>query len=75
MPAVNDARRNGAVPAQGLTLHLSGQVAGAGRSGYWFAADREKGTEGERIALNPAGFGVSTVLPRIGASALLTIPR
>ena len=70
-----DVRDLGAVPAQGLTLHLSGQVAGAGRSGYWFAADREQGTEGERIALNPAGFGVSTVLPRIGASALLTIPR
>jgi len=64
-----------AAPAQGMTLHVAGQVAGGGRSGFWFAPDREKGTEGERIALNPAGFGVSTVLPRLGGSALLTVPR
>ena len=70
-----DLRDSGPVAAQGITLHLSGQVAGSGRSGYWFAPDRDKGTEGERIALNPAGFGVSTVLPRMGGSALLTVPR
>ena len=70
-----DVKDGAAVPAQGITLHIAGQVAGGGRSGYWFAPDREKGTEGERIALNAAGFGVSTVLPRVGTSALLTIPR
>jgi hypothetical protein len=70
-----DVRDAGPIAAQGLTLHLAGQIAGGGRAGYWFAPDREKGIDGERIALNPAGFGVSTVLPRIGASALLTVPR
>ncbi len=70
-----DLGGGGAAPAQGMTLHLAGQIAGGGRSGYWFAPDRDKGEEGERIALNAAGFGVSTVLPRLGSSALLTIPR
>lgn len=70
-----DVRPEGPVPAQGITLHLAGQIAGGGRSGYWFAPDRDKGTDGERIALNAAGFGVSTVLPRVSGSALLTVPR
>jgi hypothetical protein len=70
-----DVREAGPVPAQGITLHVAGQVAGGGRTGFWFAPDRDKGTDGERIALNPAGFGVSTVLPRVGTAAMLTIPR
>ena len=70
-----EMRDTGPVAAQGLTLHVAGQVAGGGRSGYWFAPDRDQGSAGERIALNAAGFGVSTVLPRLGGSALLTIPR
>jgi hypothetical protein len=62
-------------PAQGVLLGIAGQAAGAGRTGYWFAPDRASGKDGERIALNPSGFSVSTVLPSIGSSALLAIPR
>ena len=69
-----DLRDSGFVPAQGILLQISGAAAGGGRTGYWFAHDRG-GKEGERIALNPSGFSVSTVLPAVGASALLSVPR
>ena len=62
-------------PAQGVLLHIAGQAAGAGRTGYWFAPERDAGKDGERISLNPSGFSVSTVLPGISAGALLAIPR
>ena len=62
-------------PAQGVLLHIAGQAAGAGRTGYWFAPERDTGKDGERIALNPSGFSVSTVLPGIAAGALLAVPR
>ncbi|HWE25012.1 MAG TPA: hypothetical protein VG496_13820, partial [Myxococcales bacterium] len=62
-------------PAQGVLLHIAGQAAGASRTGYWFAPERDTGKDGERIALNPSGFSVSTVLPGIAASALLAVPR
>jgi hypothetical protein len=62
-------------PAQGVLLHIAGQAAGAGRTGYWFAPERATGKDGERIALNPSGFSVSTVLPGISAGALLAVPR
>jgi hypothetical protein len=62
-------------PAQGVLLGVAGQAAGASRSGYWFAPERDSGKDGERIVLNPSGFSLSTVLPSIGGSALLTIPR
>jgi hypothetical protein len=62
-------------PAQGVLLHIAGQAAGAGRTGYWFAPERAAGKDGERIALNPSGFSVSTVLPGISAGALLAVPR
>jgi len=62
-------------PAQGVLLGVAGQAAGASRSGYWFAPERDSGKDGERIVLNPSGFSLSTVLPAIGGSALLTIPR
>ena len=70
-----DLREGGFGPAQGLTLHIAGQAAGGGRVGYWFAPERAGGRDGERISLNPSGFSVSTVLPAIGASALLAVPR
>ena len=62
-------------PAQGVLLGVAGQAAGASRSGYWFAPERASGKDGERIVLNPSGFSLSTVLPAIEGSALLTIPR
>jgi hypothetical protein len=62
-------------PAQGILLHIAGQAAGASRTGYWFAPERDTGKDGERISLNPSGFSVSTVLPGIAASALLAVPR
>src|SRR5438445_471593 len=62
-------------PAQGVLLHIAGQAAGAGRTGYWFAPERDAGKDGERISLNPSGFSVSTVLPGIIAGALLAVPR
>ncbi len=62
-------------PAQGVLLHIAGQAAGAGRTGYWFAPERDSGKDGERISLNPSGFSVSTVLPGISAGALLAVPR
>jgi len=62
-------------PAQGVLLGVAGQAAGASRSGYWFAPERASGKDGERIVLNPSGFSLSTVLPSIAGSALLTIPR
>jgi hypothetical protein len=62
-------------PAQGVLLGVAGQAAGASRSGYWFAPERDSGKDGERIVLNPSGFSLSTVLPAIAGSALLTIPR
>jgi len=62
-------------PAQGVLLHIAGQAAGAGRTGYWFAPERAAGKDGERISLNPSGFSVSTVLPGIAAGALLAVPR
>ena len=62
-------------PAQGVLLHIAGQAAGAGRTGYWFAPERDAGKDGERISLNPSGFSVSTVLPGIFAGALLAVPR
>ena len=62
-------------PAQGVLLGVAGQAAGASRSGYWFAPERASGKDGERIVLNPSGFSLSTVLPAITGSALLTIPR
>jgi hypothetical protein len=69
-----DLHDTGFVPAQGILLQIAGAAAGGGRTGYWFAHDRG-GKEGERIALNPSGFSVSTVLPAVGASALLSVPR
>jgi hypothetical protein len=70
-----DLREAGFGPAQGLMLHIAGQAAGGGRAGYWFAPERAGGRDGERISLNPSGFSVSTVLPNIGANALLAVPR
>lgn len=61
--------------AQGVQLTIAAQVAGGGRSGYWFAPDRSSGKDGERIPLNPSGFSVSTILPSVSAYALLTVPR
>ncbi|MFN2549975.1 MAG: hypothetical protein ABR567_21330 [Myxococcales bacterium] len=62
-------------PAQGVQLTIAGQAAGGGRSGYWFVPERDGGRDGERIALNPSGFSVSTILPSIDAYALLAVPR
>lgn len=62
-------------PAQGVQLTIAGQAAGGGRSGYWFAPERDGGKDGERIALNPSGFSVSTILPSVDAYALLAVPR
>ena len=62
-------------PAQGVQLTIAGQAAGGGRSGYWFAPERDGGRDGERIALNPSGFSVSTILPSIDAYSLLAVPR
>jgi hypothetical protein len=56
-------------------LIIAGQAAGGGRSGYWFAPERAGGKDGERIALNPSGFSVSTILPSVDAYALLAVPR
>jgi hypothetical protein len=64
-----------AAAAQGVQLTIAGQAAGGGRSGYWFAEDRQAGPDGERITLNPSGFSVSTILPSIDTYALLTVPR
>lgn len=73
---VNCDLRDGAlVPAQGVQLFIAGQAAGGGRAGYWFSPEREGGRDGERIVLNPSGFSVSTVLPAVGAHALLAVPR
>ena len=73
---VNCDLRDGAlVPGQGVQLFIAGQAAGGGRAGYWFSPDREGGRDGERIVLNPSGFSVSTVLPAVGAHALLAVPR
>ena len=66
---------DGPRPAQGVLLHIAGQAAGAGRTGYWFAPERAAGKDGERISLNPSGFSVSTILPGIAAGALLAVPR
>jgi hypothetical protein len=60
--------------AQGVLLQIAGAAAGGGRTGYWFAPERA-GKDGERITLNPSGFSVSTVLPSVGACALLSVPR
>jgi hypothetical protein len=62
-------------PAQGVQVSIAGQAAGGGRSGYWFAPERSGGKDGERITLNPSGFSVSTILPSVGAYALLAVPR
>ena len=62
-------------PAQGVQLSIAGQAAGGGRSGYWFAPERDGGRDGERISLNPSGFSVSTILPSVDAYALLAVPR
>ncbi len=70
-----DLRHGALVPGQGVQLFIAGQAAGGGRAGYWFSPDREGGRDGERIVLNPSGFSVSTVLPAIGAHALLAVPR
>jgi hypothetical protein len=64
----------GFAAAQGVLLQIAGAAAGAGRTGYWFSPERP-GKDGERIALNPSGFSVSTVLPSVGACALLSVPR
>jgi hypothetical protein len=69
-----ELREAGFVPAQGMLLQIAGAAAGAGRTGYWFSPERG-GKDGEKIALNPSGFSVSTVLPAVSASALLSIPR
>ena len=69
-----DLRESGFGSAQGMLLQIAGAAAGGGRTGYWFAPDRG-GKEGDRIALNPSGFSVSTVLPAVGAHALLSVPR
>jgi len=62
-------------PAQGVQLTIAGQAAGGGRSGYWFAPERDGGKDGERITLNPSGFSVSTILPSVSGYALLAVPR
>jgi hypothetical protein len=73
---VNLDLRGGAVTAaQGVQLTIAGQAAGGGRSGYWFAPERDGGKDGERITLNPSGFSVSTILPSVDAYALLAVPR
>jgi hypothetical protein len=61
--------------AQGVQLTIAGHAAGGGRSGYWFAPERDGGRDGERITLNPSGFSVSTILPSIAGYALLAVPR
>jgi hypothetical protein len=70
-----DLREAGAPTAQGVQLSIAGQAAGGGRLGYWFAAERAGGRDGERITLNPSGFSVSTILPSVEAYALLAVPR
>jgi len=70
-----DLREGQLVPSQGALLHIAGQAAGAGRTGYWFAPERDGGRDGERISLNPSGFSVSTVLPSFTSASLLAVPR
>ena len=70
-----DLREGQLVPSQGALLHIAGQAAGAGRTGYWFAPERDGGRDGERISLNPSGFSVSTVLPSFNTTSLLAVPR
>ena len=70
-----DLRGDALAPAQGVQMSIAGQAAGGGRSGYWFAPERDGGRDGERITLNPSGFSVSTILPIIDAYALLAVPR
>lgn len=70
-----DLRDSALAPAQGVQVTIAGQAAGGGRSGYWFAPERDGGKDGERIVLNPSGFSVSTILPGIHAYALLAVPR
>lgn len=70
-----DLREPGFAPAQGMQVQIAGQAAGGGRSGYWFAPERDGGKDGERIVLNPSGFSVSTILPSVDGYALLAIPR
>jgi hypothetical protein len=70
-----DLREQGLVPAQGVQVSIAGQAAGGGRIGYWFSPERAGGKDGERIALSPSGFSVSTILPSVDAYALLAVPR
>jgi hypothetical protein len=70
-----ELRDDGFAAAQGMQLSIAGQAAGGGRSGYWFAPERDGGRDGERITLSPSGFSVSTILPGIDAYALLAVPR
>jgi hypothetical protein len=70
-----DLKGDAVATAQGVQLTIAGQAAGGGRSGYWFAAERDGGKDGERITLNPSGFSVSTILPSVNAYALLAVPR
>jgi hypothetical protein len=70
-----DLRGAAVAAAQGVQLTIAGQAAGGGRSGYWFAPERDGGKDGERITLNPSGFSVSTILPSVDAYALLAVPR
>ena len=71
---VDEVRSFGVSTAHPEFRSLDRFVAGAGRTGYWFTPERP-GKDGERITLNPSGFSVSTVLPSVGACALLSVPR
>jgi hypothetical protein len=70
-----DLKNDAIATAQGVQLTIAGQAAGGGRSGYWFAPERDGGKDGERITLNPSGFSVTTILPSVNAYALLAVPR
>jgi hypothetical protein len=70
-----DLKNDVIATAQGVQLTIAGQAAGGGRSGYWFAPERDGGKDGERIPLNPSGFSVTTILPSVNAYALLAVPR
>lgn len=61
--------------AQGMLLTIAGAAAGGGRSGYWFAPGSTVDKDGDRLSLNPSGFSVSCVLPGVGRSGLLSVPR
>ena len=72
---LQEADPAGAALVQGALLTIAGAAAGGGRTGYWFGPERSTGKDGERVTLNPSGFSVSCVLPGVGATGLLAVPR